>query len=144
MRKTKYIILIITCVVFAGFASYELIHVRHSGKAMSGNAIKYHCPMHPAYVSDNPGNCLICGMKLVPLISESHENHKDHASMEKDFRKRFFITLPFVITAMLLSPNIQIWLHLSLTFPGREFLLFIIGEIPFPIIVQKRAHIIIS
>ena len=28
---------------------------------------KYHCPMHPAVVSDKPGNCPICGMKLVPM-----------------------------------------------------------------------------
>ena len=27
----------------------------------------YHCPMHPSYVSDKPGNCPICGMELVPM-----------------------------------------------------------------------------
>lgn len=26
---------------------------------------KYHCPMHPSIVSDHPGECPICGMKLV-------------------------------------------------------------------------------
>jgi len=30
-------------------------------------AHRYTCPMHPAYTSDHPGNCPICGMKLVPL-----------------------------------------------------------------------------
>jgi membrane fusion protein, copper/silver efflux system len=25
---------------------------------------RYHCPMHPSYVSDKPGDCPICGMKL--------------------------------------------------------------------------------
>lgn len=29
--------------------------------------VKYHCPMHPTYVSDKPGDCPICGMKLVPI-----------------------------------------------------------------------------
>lgn len=28
-------------------------------------AVQYHCPMHPHYVTDKPGNCPICGMKLV-------------------------------------------------------------------------------
>src|SRR5512135_3034716 len=30
----------------------------------------YHCPMHPTYTSDKPGDCPICGMKLVPVESE--------------------------------------------------------------------------
>jgi multidrug efflux pump subunit AcrA (membrane-fusion protein) len=27
----------------------------------------YHCPMHPSYVSDHPGQCPICKMDLVPM-----------------------------------------------------------------------------
>lgn len=27
----------------------------------------YRCPMHPSYVSDKPGDCPICGMRLVPM-----------------------------------------------------------------------------
>ncbi len=30
-------------------------------------AAKHHCPMHPTYVVDRPGDCPICGMKLVPV-----------------------------------------------------------------------------
>ncbi len=32
----------------------------------------YHCPMHPNYHSDKPGDCLICGMKLVPDDDSTH------------------------------------------------------------------------
>jgi RND family efflux transporter MFP subunit len=31
----------------------------------------YHCPMHPTYVSDRPGDCPICGMRLVPIRGAS-------------------------------------------------------------------------
>ncbi len=43
----------------------------------SGTATKearFHCPMHPTYTSDRPGDCPICGMSLVPIggnVSES-------------------------------------------------------------------------
>jgi len=30
---------------------------------------QYHCPMHPTYVSDRPGQCPICKMDLVPIQS---------------------------------------------------------------------------
>jgi membrane fusion protein, copper/silver efflux system len=32
--------------------------------AVAASAV-YHCPMHPSYVSDKPGDCPICGMRLV-------------------------------------------------------------------------------
>lgn len=28
---------------------------------------RYHCPMHPTYTSDRPGDCPICNMRLVPI-----------------------------------------------------------------------------
>ena len=31
---------------------------------------QYHCPMHPTYVSDRPGQCPICKMDLVPVYED--------------------------------------------------------------------------
>lgn len=90
----------------------------------------YTCPMDPDVVSQKPGRCSKCGMELVP-VGRNHQEHEDHASAENDFRKRFFTTLPFVILAMLLSPNIQKWLHFSINFPGLTLTLFIIGTFIF-------------
>lgn len=39
--------------------------------AESAEATKYHCPMHPTYVSAQPGDCPICGMSLVPIPKDS-------------------------------------------------------------------------
>lgn len=30
---------------------------------------EYTCPMHPAYVTDHPGDCPICNMRLVPRVA---------------------------------------------------------------------------
>ena len=38
-----------------------------SDQAIAKKAAKYHCPMHPTYVSNRQGDCPICNMKLVPI-----------------------------------------------------------------------------
>jgi FtsP/CotA-like multicopper oxidase with cupredoxin domain len=44
--------------------------------------VSYTCPMHPRVVSDQPGHCPECGMKLLPshLVVEAagHHEHRDH------------------------------------------------------------------
>lgn len=46
----------------------------HENHAAASNEKKlYHCPMHPTYTSDKPGDCPICSMKLVPVTEEEHE-----------------------------------------------------------------------
>ncbi len=38
---------------------------RKDGSAIEARATVYHCPMHPQIVSDRPGSCPICQMRLV-------------------------------------------------------------------------------
>ena len=43
--------------------------------------VLYHCPMHPTMVADRPGDCPICGMRMVP-IEESDRPGKDSMGMD--------------------------------------------------------------
>jgi len=79
-------------------------HPPSAGTATSGAASeqgekqKYTCPMHPEVITDQPGNCPKCGMKLVPIKEqkrstsniehrtsnivqpETHSSHMSHPS----------------------------------------------------------------
>ena len=41
-------------------------------------ATVYTCKMHPKVISNTPGECPICGMKLVPKLPASQAAHEDH------------------------------------------------------------------
>ena len=90
----------------------------------------YTCPMDPDVILDHPGECPKCGMDLVPMDTGEeaygHEAHRGKGA-ERDFRRRFFVTLPFVLLVMALSSNIQQWLGFHIAFSGEGFAVFLIG-----------------
>ena len=83
----------------------------------------YTCPMHPEVTRKGPGDCPKCGMKL-----EKHEGHDEHAGMEENFRKRFFVTLPLTILVLAFSPRIQEWFNFSIDFAGHDLILFVLAS----------------
>ncbi len=46
-------------------------HAGGGGESTSAGAELYQCPMHPTIVQDHPGDCPICGMKLVK-VDQAH------------------------------------------------------------------------
>jgi membrane fusion protein, copper/silver efflux system len=51
-----------------GFAPWE---------ARADDTTQYHCPMHPTYISNQLGDCPICGMSLVPIDKAGKEIKED-------------------------------------------------------------------
>ena len=67
----------------------EQEHPPSAGTATSGAASeqekkqKYTCPMHPEVITDHPGNCPKCGMKLVPLKEKKRRTSNVQHSTSK-------------------------------------------------------------
>ncbi len=94
---------------------------------LQNEKVLYTCPMDPDVVSETSGECPKCGMELVPVdMAARGSEHAGHGA-EGSFKRRFFITLPFVLLITALSQNIEQWLKFGFTFPGQGFVLFLIG-----------------
>lgn len=77
-------------------------HPEHgSPVAAVAPAQQWHCPMHPTYVSDKPGDCPICGMKLVPIEPAAKTSGQDaghdpadgHVTVQIDSQRQQLIGL---------------------------------------------------
>ena len=123
-------------------------HHHHHGtdeKTNSGHEL-YVCPMHPDVVRHEPGKCPKCGMDLVPMhgpksTPKVHHDHHGHVATDtkseydkhaghhtEDFLKRFWISTLVTIALLLLSPMIQHWLGIHLSFPGSKYVLLILSS----------------
>lgn len=70
MKQTRMILLVVLALVVGLFVvSCGKKHDRAAAAAptVAAKTPRYHCPMHPTYTSDKPGDCPICGMALVPI-----------------------------------------------------------------------------
>jgi len=58
-------------------------------------------------------------------------DHEHHASMVRDFQRRFMVSLILTLPVLLLSPMIQEFFGFSIFFPGAEYILFITSTVIF-------------
>lgn len=65
-RKVMMILLILAAIYISWIAQNYFSQENHP----SSEKVMYMCPMHPSYVSDAPGDCPICNMRLVPMKSQ--------------------------------------------------------------------------
>lgn len=93
MRRTGVVVIVLGTVFTIGIGVGVGIGVstRATGRApyVEVTATRYHCPMHPTYTSDKPGDCPICGMKLVP-IEETGEAEPTAAPSSGDREVAFY------------------------------------------------------
>lgn len=97
-------------------------HNKPSPPLLSGAV--YICPMDPEIRQDHPGACPICGMALEPELPSLTNEENEELSQ---FRKLFFISLPFTLALMILamgghvfhwiSGSISNWIQLALCLP---------------------------
>ena len=76
----------IVVLIASALATTTTTLAQHSGRQHDyeqkqdyGKKQKYTCPMHPEVITDQPGNCPKCGMKLVPM-----EEKKKHPTPNSD------------------------------------------------------------
>ncbi len=96
-------IVILAAVLGLGLAGGSILVFNRKGGDAAANppakaAARYHCPMHPTYTSDKPGDCPICGMKLVPIEGASGQDQA--ASAMPGERKVAFYRSP-------MDPNVH-------------------------------------
>jgi len=61
---------LLALVSIASFVAWRVGEARDPA-GRTAKAALYHCPMHPSYTSDKPGECPICNMKLEPVAAEA-------------------------------------------------------------------------
>ncbi|HWA78541.1 MAG TPA: efflux RND transporter periplasmic adaptor subunit [Polyangiaceae bacterium] len=66
---------LLSAALSAGVAVLVPRFVAHGSNSAHGqaDAVLYHCPMHPTIIQDHPGNCPICGMKLVKIAKDDRK-----------------------------------------------------------------------
>src|SRR5437667_8580397 len=62
---------------------------------------KYTCSMHPEVITDHPGNCPKCGMKLVPI----KEKKRGTSNVQRSTSKVGAMESPAVASHSLRDPN---------------------------------------
>ena len=95
MNKNKFLTIVFILLLALGglWASSSFVLPRLAFLAgMKGEKAVYYCPMHPSYISDRPGDCPICNMKLVkkntePEVREVTAGHQHESAdaAQKDF-----------------------------------------------------------
>ncbi|WP_079436183.1 heavy metal translocating P-type ATPase [Zoogloea sp. LCSB751] len=76
------------------------VHPQASAASTDPGA-EYTCPMHPEVRQIGPGNCPKCGMALEPVMPDL--SAEDDTGEYRDFRRRFWFSLPLTLVVVVLA-----------------------------------------
>jgi multidrug efflux pump subunit AcrA (membrane-fusion protein) len=95
MKKNRLLAILLTVSLSAIAGGAVLVSSGcRKGGGPTAAARRYHCPMHPEVVRDAPGDCPICGMKLVPIEEEAHKAAVAGTTTPSGERKILFYRSP--------------------------------------------------
>jgi RND family efflux transporter MFP subunit len=94
--KAKMIVILLTGILIGAAVMYFIAPmVRTSGNEIQGGEEQlYSCGMHPEVISDKPGNCPICGMKLTPIKSTAQDTGQVQTGESAKERKILYWRAP--------------------------------------------------
>jgi P-type Cu+ transporter len=103
-------------------AAYLQPSAAEASEPVTGESALYTCPMHAEIRQSTPGVCPICGMALEPVLPSLDEEENPEL---KNFRRRFWWTLPFtILVAVLAMAGHQLFPH---GLPGQSWIELALG-----------------
>ncbi len=128
MKTYKNGLLLIATIIFVGAVFiFTGCGRSQSSSTVSQSKVIYHCPMHPSFTSNKPGDCSVCGMKLIKSKSNTPNKAFSHRMNAAIFSKEK--TLEEVcITHKCTTENcpMSIKAHLK---PGERLICPVCGEV---------------
>ncbi len=105
--KVKIFVILFIGILIGAAATYfvaPMVKTR-GGEITEDEAQLYSCGMHPEVISDKPGNCPICGMKLTPIKSTAQDKGKTQADELGKERKILYWRAPMDPTEIYVKPG---------------------------------------
>ena len=88
MKNKKIILFLAAAILFAGVSLFFVFSGSFDKTSGENTAETWYCPMHPDVVTNEPGDCPVCGMTLVKMENENPKINNEKQKKEKQKQER--------------------------------------------------------